>query len=96
MLLAPHSVVRSNFLKRHEIIAVQAKPLKHQDAFFPSPLHDPLAHACNLHCMLMLFGTKLATLPPSDLMSVSDPLPALAIHVIANCGLRYSSQVLMI
>jgi hypothetical protein len=46
--------------------------------------------------MLVLFGTKLATLPPSDLMSVSDPLPSLAIHGIVIFRLRYSSQVLMI
>ena len=37
MLLAPHSVVRSNFLKRHEIIACQVLPLKNE-THFPSPL----------------------------------------------------------
>ena len=91
MPLAPHSVVRSNFLKLHEITAVQAKPLKHQDAFFPRPIQDHLGRASDL--MLVLSGAKVETLPPSDLMSVSDPLPSLAIHVIANCGLSQTSEM---
>jgi len=42
VLLAPRSVVRSNFLKRHEIVSCRALPLKIQNVFFPTPLHDHL------------------------------------------------------
>jgi hypothetical protein len=37
VLLVPHSVARSNILKRDEIVAFQAMSLKKQDTFLPTP-----------------------------------------------------------
>jgi hypothetical protein len=37
VLLAPDSVARSNFLKRHEIVSFHALPLKIETLFSPSP-----------------------------------------------------------
>ena len=78
MLLDPDSVAQSNFLKRHEIVAFQALPLKIDTLFFPRPIQDHLGHASDL--MLTLSGAKvetfspllwtLATLPPADRLSV--------------------------
>jgi hypothetical protein len=78
-----------------KFIACRALLLK-IETLFPRPIQDHLCRASDLHGMLVLFGTKLATLPPADLMSVSDSLASLAIHGIVIYGLRYSSQVLMI
>ena len=40
MLLVPHSVARSNILKRSKIVAFQAMSLKKQDTFLPTPPHS--------------------------------------------------------
>ena len=61
-MLAPHSVVRSNFLKLHEIIACQA-------------LHDPLGAGLRVPHFGAIFPSNIVEpSPPTDVMSIGGSL----------------------
>ena len=61
-MLAPHSVVRSNFLKLHEIIACQA-------------LHDPLGAGLRVPHFVAIFPSNIVEpSPPTDVMSIGGSL----------------------
>jgi hypothetical protein len=82
VLLTPHSEARSNLLKRHEIVSRHALPLKIEILFSLALSRLTFATPAT-SCWRFLVpkwkryhppnGGRLATLPPTDLMTISHP-----------------------